>query len=163
VFTDANGNALPRERFFRRGSPVPATVFFNNAAPNGNPIATRVVLNEAIGTAQTTQVTQIEQAGTITEVSPGILVIEQPGASPTPVRFVNNTTTNYVNEAGEPVPPESVKAGAPVRIFYTKVGDTLVASRVEVSTKGSSGLPKPPISGEQSTTRKTTTTTTREN
>jgi hypothetical protein len=153
VFTDANGNVLPRDRFFRRGNAVPATVFFSNVAANGNPVASRVVLNEAVTT------NEIEQAGTITEVSPGILVIEQPGASDTPVRFVNNTTTNYVNELGEPVPPESVKAGTPVRIFYTKVGDTLVASRVEVTSKNKSGLPKPPLSEVQSTTRKTTTTT----
>jgi hypothetical protein len=125
---------------------VPATVFYNRDA-NGNMIASRVVLNET-ATAEA----PIEQAGTITEVSPGILVIEQPGASDTPVRFVNNTTTNYVNEAGQPVAPESVKAGTPVRIFYTKVGDTLVASRVEVHQGNKSVLPAPPINGNDTTT-----------
>jgi hypothetical protein len=145
AFVDLAGNPVPRERFFRRGGRVPATVFYNRA-PNGGLIADRVVLNESIVN------TPIETAGTITEVSPGILVIEQPGASDTPVRYVNNKTTNYVNENGEPVPPESVKPGTPVKIFYTKVGDTLVASRVEVGRKGASGLPKPAVQVEKSTT-----------
>ena len=98
-------------------------------------------------------------AGTITEVSPGILVIEQPGASPTPVRYVNNKTTNYVDQNGEPVPPEMVKSGTPVKVFYTKVGDTLVASKVEVHRGGGTDLPKPPVVEEAGTT---TTRTTRE-
>jgi len=144
-FVDLAGNPVPRDRFFRRGERVPATVFYSRA-PNGNLIASRVVLSENIGN------TPIETAGTITEVSPGIMVIEEPGASGTPIRYVNNKTTNYVNENGEPVDPETVKAGTPVKIFYTKVGDTLVASRVQVVRKGDAGLPKPPVNAQKSTT-----------
>jgi hypothetical protein len=148
VFEDSFGNAVPRERFFRRGSNVPATVYYTRS-PNGSLLASKVVLNAN----ESAPTTSIESAGTITEVSPGILVIEQPGASDTPVRYVNNKTTNYVNENGEPVPPESVKAGTPVKIFYTKVGDTLVASKVEVHRNNNGGLPKPVVPAEQSSTR----------
>jgi len=149
LFTDSLGNPVPRDRFFRRGSRVPATVYYTRS-PNGSLVANTVVLTENEAAAAPASV---ESAGTITEVSPGILVIEQPGASDTPVRYVNNKTTNYVNENGEPVPPESVKAGTPVKIFYTKVGDTLVASRVEVHRNNDGGLPKPVVPAEQSGTR----------
>jgi hypothetical protein len=109
-------------------------------------MASKVVLNEATPPAP------VQSDGTITEVSPGILVIEQPGASDTAVRYVNNKTTNYVNESGDPVAPEAVKPGTPVRVYYTKVGDTLVASKVEVLRGKDSGLPKPPVPAEQSGT-----------
>lgn len=149
LFMDSLGNAVPRERFFRRGSKVPATVYYTRQ-PNGSLVANRVVMTETETPATT--VASVESAGTITEVSPGILVIEQPGASNTAVRYVNNKTTNYVNENGEPVAPESVTAGTPVKIFYTKVGDTLVASKVEVH-RNNSGLPKPVVPAERSSTR----------
>jgi hypothetical protein len=148
LFVDSFGNNVPRDRFFRRGTQVPATVYYTRS-PNGSLVASKVVLTEN----QTIAPAPVESAGTITEVSPGILVIEQPGASDTPVRYVNNKTTNYVNENGEPVPPESVKAGTPVKIFYTKVGDTLVASKVEVHRNNNSGLPKPTVPAEESSTR----------
>jgi hypothetical protein len=147
-FVDSFGNAVSRDSFFRRGSNVPATVYYTRS-PNGSLLASKVVL----GANDTASTAPVESAGTITEVSPGILVIEQPGASDTPVRYVNNKTTNYVNENGEPVPPESVKAGTPVKIFYTKVGDTLVASKVEVHRNNNGGLPKPVVPAEQSSTR----------
>ncbi|OAI58108.1 hypothetical protein AYO49_05735 [Verrucomicrobiaceae bacterium SCGC AG-212-N21] len=156
-FVDFSGNAVTSSRFsssFRAGSPTPATVYYNQGA-DGNLVATRVVMSQPVLTPAQQEAAAIDAAGTVTEVSPGILVIEQPGASDTPVRYVNNKTTNYVNENGEPVPPESVKAGTPVKIFYTKVGDTLVASRVEVRSGDKAGLPAPPIKTEATTTTRT--------
>lgn len=143
VFLDSNGTTMSRERFFQRGRDVPATVYFTRDN-HGRFVATKAVLTGP------SPESPVESAGTITEVSPGILVIEQPGASDTPVRYVNNKTTNYVNENGEPVSPESVTAGTPVRVFYTKVGDTLVASKVEVLKGRDPGLPKPPTPAGQS-------------
>jgi hypothetical protein len=154
TFVDLAGNAIPRERLLRSAvnGRIPATVHYTQAT-NGNLMATNVVVSEAVANEP------IISAGTITEVSPGVLVIEQPGASATPVRYVNNKTTNYVNEEGEAIAPESVKAGTPVRVFYTKVGDTLVASRVEVSRGDKAGLPVPPVTKEKSTTTTKSTTT----
>lgn len=137
LYLDSAGTSLTREQFVQRERQLPVAVYYTRT-PEGSMIARRVVRTQVAGQVPA------ESAGTITEVSPGILVIEQPGASDTPIRYVNNTTTNYVNQAGEPVPPESVKPGTPVKIFYTKVGDTLVASKVEVQSSDASGLPKPP-------------------
>ncbi|WP_395744807.1 hypothetical protein [Prosthecobacter sp.] len=139
MFVDTHGRAIPPDRITQD---TPVTVHYT---PVGNMIvATKVVANTAL-----------TSDGTLVEVSPGVLVIQMPGASTTPARYVNNTTTNYVDQNGKPVPPASVKAGAPVRVFYTKVGDTLIASKVEVLGAGPTGLPKPPVKTE--TTRTTVT------
>jgi hypothetical protein len=132
VFIDSRGMSIPRERFT---SQTPATVYY---VQSGNEmIATQVVANEA---------PPAFTAGTITEVSPGILVVEVPGASPTQIRYVDNKTTNYVDQNGDPVPVEMIKSGSSAKVFYTKVGDTLIASKVEVMRRDEEpGLPKPPV------------------
>ena len=138
VFTDGEGQNVPRERF---NSQMPATVYYSRS---GNDLlATRVVTKESSGAFS---------AGTVTEVSPGIFVIELPGASTTPVRYVNNKTTNYVDMNGESILPETVVPGTPVKVFYTKVGDTLLASKVEVQITKGAGLPRPPVSEDGTTT-----------
>ncbi len=140
MYVDTHGRVVSPDKITQQ---TPVTIHYT---PVGNMvIATQVVVNTAL-----------TSDGTLVEVSPGVLIIQMPGASSTPARYVNNTTTNYVDQNGEPVPPQSVKAGAPVRVFYTKVGDTLVASKVEVLGGGTTGLPKPAVQ------TKTRTTVTRE-
>ena len=132
LFLDSSGRNIPRERFT---SETPATVYYTRSGDNM--IASRVVANDP---------PPVFSAGTIREVSPGVLVVELPGASPTPVRYVDNKSTNYVDQNGDPVSPDSIKSGTIAKVFYTKVGDTLVASKVEVvRQEESSGLPKPPL------------------
>lgn len=143
VFTNSNGRPVSRSDL-KKDTPV--TVYY---AQDGNQmVATKVVVAAPPPNFS---------AGTLTEVSPGVLVIKMADASPTPVRYVNDQTTNYVDENGQAVPPESVKSGTPVKIYYTKVGDTLVASRVEVQRDG--GLPKPPVPADTTTTTTTESTT----
>ncbi len=149
MFTDSAGRTISRESF---KADMPATVFYTQTGTGM--IATKVVVREA---------PPVFTAGTITEVSPGILVIEMPGASSTPVRYVDNKTTNYVDQTGKSVRPDMIKPGTPAKIFYTKVGDTLVASKVEVISKDDNpGLPKPPLPEDPANTTTTTTTIKRE-
>jgi hypothetical protein len=58
-----------------------------------------------------------------------------------------------VDENGAPVSLQTVKSGLPVTVYYTQVGDTLVASKVIV--RKAVVVPAPVIE-----TKKTTTTTT---
>jgi hypothetical protein len=60
----------------------------------------------------------------------------------------------YVDESGNTVAVTSMQAGAPVRVYYTKVGDTLVASKVMTRkvTTGSAGSPAVVESVESTTT-----------
>ncbi len=78
--------------------------------------------------------------GTLIEVSPGVLVVETPGAATAPMRYINNTATTFVDEKGDPVAARALRPGASVRIFYTKEGDTLVASKVQVMGPASTGV-----------------------
>jgi hypothetical protein len=69
--------------------------------------------------------------GTVSEFGPqSIIIRSQTGTEP--VRYLYNSTTNYVDENGSPIAVATVKGGLPVTIYYTKVGDTLVASKVMV-------------------------------
>ncbi|MDB6072515.1 MAG: hypothetical protein JWO89_155 [Verrucomicrobiaceae bacterium] len=81
-------------------------------------------------TVEATETTVTSQ-GTVSEFGPqGVAITTEPGR--TPVRYLSKETTNYVDESGLPVDPRAVVPGNPVTVHYTKVGDTLVASKVVV-------------------------------
>jgi len=107
----------------------------------------------AQATVQTTTTTT-NTAGTISEFSPDTIVIRSESA-PEPIRYAYSKTTTYVDETGAPVTMETVKSGLPVTVYYTKVGDQLVANRVVVR-KTTVTTPSAPAVIE----KKTTTTTT---
>ncbi|MEY4483733.1 MAG: hypothetical protein RL693_1185 [Verrucomicrobiota bacterium] len=83
--------------------------------------------------SQTVEVTKTATTaeGMVSEFGPqSIFIKTEPGLKP--IRYVFSETTNYVNEEGKPVAYTTVKSGLPVTVYYTKVGDTLVASKVVV-------------------------------
>jgi len=92
-------------------------------------------------------------AGTISEFNPETMVIRTE-TSPDPVRYYYNGTTTYFDETGAPVTVKTVKSGLPVTVYYTKVGDRNVVSKVIVRKAVA-------VAPEESTTTKTTTTTTK--
>jgi hypothetical protein len=75
--------------------------------------------------------TTITSAGTISEFGPETIIIRSE-TSPEPVRYTYSKTTTYVDESGAPVAIETVKSGLPVTVYYTKVGDHMVATKVIV-------------------------------
>lgn len=50
------------------------------------------------------------------------------------MRYISSETTNYVDENGNAVSAKLVTSGLPVTVYYTKVGDTLIASKIMVRT-----------------------------
>ncbi len=83
--------------------------------------------------AQTIEATEttVTSQGTVSEFGPqGVTITTEAGR--TPIRYLSKETTNYVDESGLPVDPRAVVPGNPVTVHYTKVGDTLVASKVVV-------------------------------
>ena len=104
-------------------------------------------------TVQTTQTTTTS-AGTLSEFGPERIIIKTE-SSPDPLRYISSKTTTYVDETGAAVSIETIKSGLPVTVYYTKVGDTLVASKVVV--KKTVVVP-PPVVEEKKTTTTTTTT-----
>ena len=101
---------------------------------------------------QTTSTTN--SAGTISEFGPETIIIRSE-TSPEPIRYSYSKTTTYVDETGAPVSIETVKSGLPVTVYYTKVGDTMVASKVIVRK---TVVKAAPTIEEKKTTTTTTTT-----
>ena len=93
-------------------------------------------------------------AGTISEFGPETIIIRTETA-PEPVRYTYSKTTTYVDETGAPVSIETVKSGLPVTVYYTKVGDRMVATKVIVRKV----VVKPAPAIEEKKTTTTTTTT----
>ncbi len=75
--------------------------------------------------------TTVTSAGTISEFGPETIIVRSE-TSPEPLRYIYSKTTTYVDETGAPVSIETVKSGLPVTVFYTKVGDKMMASKVIV-------------------------------
>ncbi len=107
-----------------------------------------------LASAQTVvkETTTTTSLGTISEFSPETIVIRSETA-PEPIRYRYTKTTTYVDEAGQPVSIETVKSGLPVTVYYTKVGDQMVASKVIVRKV----VAAPAAAVEKKTTTTTTT------
>ena len=109
-------------------------------------------------TAVETTTTTTNAGGVISEFGPDILVLKTE-AAPEPIRYTYTTKTVYVDETGAPVTMTTVKSGLPVTVYYTKIGDKMVASKVVVKkTVVKTATPVAPVIEEKKTTTTTTTT-----
>ena len=90
--------------------------------------------------------------GTVSEFGPQGLIIKTAAGSQ-PVRYISSETTNYVDENGNAVSAKLVTSGLPVTVYYTKVGDTLIASKIMVRT----GVAAPAVTVAPIATVQTTT------
>ena len=86
---------------------------------------------EEESTTTTTTKKTTSNSGTITQFGTDSFMIKTP-SSPTPVTYEYSETTTYVDEAGNPVAVETVKAGVPVTVFFSQSGDKMVATKVVV-------------------------------
>lgn len=134
-------------------SGLPVTVYYTKVGDTlvASKVMVRNVVTAPAQTLETTQTTTTS-AGTISEFGPERIIIRTE-SSPDPLRYTYSKTTTYVDESGAPVSIKTVKSGLPVTVYYTKVGDTLMATKVIV--RKAVVVPAPVV--EQ---RKTTTTTT---
>src|SRR5687767_7715893 len=105
--------------------------------------------NPGVALAQVTErttTTTTTTAGTLSEFGPEAIVVRSE-TSAHPLRYTYSEKTTYVDAAGNPVTRETLRAGLPVTVHYTKTGDRLIAERVIVG-------------GSATDTRAATTTTT---
>jgi endonuclease YncB( thermonuclease family) len=103
-------------------SGLPVTVYY--VKDGDRMVATKVIVRKEGSTAVTA-------VGTISDFGPEMLVIRS-GTSAEPIRYSYTKTTAYIDEAGRPVSVETVKSGLPVTVYYTKLGDRMVVSKVVV-------------------------------
>ena len=80
----------------------------------------------------TTTTTTTEGTGTITEYTPGNVIVLRESSGPRTYRF--GKTVTYVTRSGkvldEDVVRTRVKVGAPVRVHYVGTGDNVMVDRV---------------------------------
>jgi hypothetical protein len=103
----------------------------------------------------TSTVTTTETSGTISEFSPDTIVVRsETSSSPNHYRYSEKTT--YVDDTGATVSRETIKSGLPVKVYYTRDGDRMIADKVVVQKTKTSGGPG--IEEKQTSTRTTTET-----
>jgi len=141
TYVDEAGNPVST-KIVKSGLPV--TVYYTK--DGDSLVATKVVVKKTTGTApgsrtETTKTTTTTTAGTVSEIADNRLVIRTEADSD-PVTYSFSKTTTYVDEAGEPVTVDVVKSGLPVTVYYTKDGDSLVASKVVVRKKTTTVVPR---------------------
>ncbi len=149
-YVDENGNPVAVATVT---SGLPVTVYYTKVGDTL--IASKVMVKTGVAPATqilgTTQTTTMS-AGTISEFGPEQIIINT-ASSPEPLRYTYGKTSTYVDESGTPVAISTMQSGLPVTVYYTKVGNTLTASKVIV--RKAVVVPVPVIE-----TKKTTITTT---
>jgi hypothetical protein len=91
-----------------------------------------------------TSTTTVTSSGTVSDWKPNAVALKV-GSSPAPVTYSFTRTTTYVDEAGNPIPAQTITAGTPVTVFYQHQGDALVADKVVVdkTVTTTEGVPAP--------------------
>jgi len=112
-----------------------------------------ITVNTTFAQTEVKETTTTTSAGTISEFGPDTIMVRSE-TSADPVRYSYSKTTTYVDEAGSPVSIEAVKSGLPVTVYYVKVGDKMVASKVIVRKTVVKATPT--VEEKKSTTTTTT-------
>ena len=131
----------------------------NNRILTGAALLGLMLITANVTLAQTAvkeTTTTTTTAGTISEFGPETIIIRSETA-PEPIRYSYTKTTTYVDETGAPVSIETVKSGLPVTVYYVKVGDKMVASKVIVRKAVVKTAPAATIEEKKTTTTTTTT------
>ena len=80
----------------------------------------------------TSTTTTTEGGGTITEFTPGSVIVLKETSSPRRYRF--GKTVTYVTKSGKPIDEDTVKTrikvGVPVHVHYVGSGDDMMVDRV---------------------------------
>lgn len=129
---------------------------YNNRTLVGAALLGLMLITSTVTFAQTPVLettTTTTSAGTISEFGPETIIVRSE-TSPEPIRYSYSKTTTYVDETGAPVSMETVKSGLPVTVYYVKVGDRMVASKVIVRK---AVVKAAPVIEEKKTTTTTTT------
>lgn len=92
---------------------------------------------------ESSRTTTIVHTGTVTTFDPGVLAVQVEGTAK-PVTYQHSKTTTWVNSAGQPVAPDIIKSGLPVKVQYSQRGDILVADQVIVMVPEANATPAVP-------------------
>ena len=84
---------------------------------------------------EVTEKTTTRYTGTVTKVDPGSsTIILSSEAATAPQTYTYTKQTTFVDEAGNTVTYEAIQ-NRPVTVYYTKQGDSMVVTKVEVTNR----------------------------
>ena len=127
TYVDENGNAVSVKTV---KSGLPVTVYYTKVGDQL--VASKVMVRKVVSESRWHHRNHHHHtAGTISEFGPQRIVVKTE-SSPDGLRYTSSKTTTYVDEDGKPVSIQTVKSGQPVTVYYTKVGNTLMATKVVV-------------------------------
>jgi hypothetical protein len=132
TYVDENGTPVSVETV---KSGLPVTVYYDQSG-NGL-IATKVVVKKSVSTINPV-VSPVQEnsappsANGIVREADSDSISVRTDESSSPIHYKARDATAYVDEKGNPVARNTVKAGTPVTVFFERDDDGLVATRVIV-------------------------------
>jgi len=98
----------------------------------GQTSSTSTTVTGTNGTTQTTTTTT-ESTGTVTEYTPGQMMVLKTEAVE-PVRYKFSKEVTYVTSDGRVIQPSKIRKDSKVHVHYVKDGDDMVVDKVIVTT-----------------------------
>jgi len=108
-----------------------AMAFIGSAAFAQTSTSSTTVATQPNGTTETTTTTT-ESSGTVTEFTPGDILILKTEATE-PMRFKFAKTVTYVNAHGKVIDASKIRKDSKVRIHWVKDGDNMLVEKVTVT------------------------------
>jgi hypothetical protein len=110
-----------------------ATALIGSVALGQTSSITTSVASGTNGATETTTTTT-ESTGTVTEFTPGrVILLKTEAAQPVQYRFSKNVT--YVTSDGRVIEASKIKKDSKVRVHYIKEGDDMLVDKVIVSDR----------------------------
>jgi hypothetical protein len=103
------------------------------AHAQSSPATTATTTTTSSGAATTTTGTT-ESVGTITEFTPGSILVLNTGTGE-PVHYKLGKNVTYINAKGKVVKAERIRKDRKVRVHYVKEGDDMVVDKVTIVKK----------------------------
>ena len=110
-----------------------ATVFLGSVAYAQTSTSSTTTATGATGTTETTTTTT-ETTGTITDFTPGQMIVLKTEAAE-PMRYKFSKTVTYVTADGKVIEASKVRKDSKVRVHYIKHGDDMLVDKVIVTER----------------------------
>jgi len=85
---------------------------------------------------EVTKETTTRYTGTVSRVDPGssTIILQSEGATAQPQTYTYTKQTTFIDDTGKTVTYEEIR-NKPVTVYYTKQGDSMIVSKVEVTNR----------------------------
>ena len=110
---------------------IASTIAFIGLAYGQTSSTSTTVKTGTNGTTET-QTTTTESTGTVTDFTPGQMMVLKTEATE-PVRYKFSKQVTYVTSDGRVIQPSTIRKDSKVRVHYVKTGDDMLVDKVIVT------------------------------